>query len=140
MIIGIGTDIVHIPRIEQMLDKYGVRFEEKIFTPRERELAHSRSKDQMAATYAKRWAAKEAFFKALGSGLRDNMSWQDVQISLDKQGRPSLTVGGEAKNKLARLMQTSGYAPDLHVSLSDDPPFAQAFVVIAKKVHEQRGQ
>jgi holo-[acyl-carrier protein] synthase len=103
MILGIGTDIVHISRIQRLLDRFGARFEEKIFTPAECTLARSRR--DPAATYAKRWAAKEAFYKALGTGFRDNVSWHDTQVILDNAGKPTLQVTGESQKKTHGLSQ-----------------------------------
>jgi len=138
MIVGTGTDIVHIPRIQSVLDKFGARFEEKIFTASECALA--RSRPDSAATYAKRWAAKEAFFKALGTGFREGMSWHDSEIVLDTLGKPSLQVTGEALMKLLRLMPNAETVPVLHISLSDDTSYAQAFVIIEAQNKELRGQ
>lgn len=138
MILGVGADIVHIPRIQKLLDKFGVRFEEKFFTEQERLLA--RKRPDPAATYAKRWAAKEAFFKALGTGFRGGMSWHETQTVLDKQGKPELKISGETLKKLLRLMQTPEKKPVIHISLSDDPPVAQAFVIIEIVSQELKGR
>lgn len=126
MIIGFGSDLVDIRRIEKSLARFGARFEARFFTPDERQAALPKA--QKAAFYAKRFAAKEACLKALGSGLR-GISWQEMEVRNDSLGAPSLHVCGGAAKKLSRLVP-QGYTPRLWLTLSDEPPYAQAVVLI----------
>jgi holo-[acyl-carrier protein] synthase len=128
MILGIGTDIADIKRIADVLEQHGGRFRERCFAEEEREAAVS-SKDA-AAFYARRWAAKEAAAKALGLGIRDNIFLKDIVVTNDDTGKPSLTLRGGAKDRLAAITP-GGMTPRIHVSLADDPPAALAFVVIS---------
>ena len=127
MILGIGTDLANIDRIQAVLDRHGDRFRNRVFTEREQAKA-ARRKDE-AATYAKRWAAKEACSKALGTGLRMGISWKDMAVSNLKSGQPVMTVTGWAKTRLDD-MTPDGHEAVIHVTLTDDHPWAQAFVVI----------
>ena len=127
MILGIGTDLANIDRIQAVLDRHGDRFRNRVFTEREQAKA-ARRKDE-AGTYAKRWAAKEACSKALGTGLRMGISWKDMAVSNLKSGQPVMTVTGWAKNRLDD-MTPEGHEAVIHVTLTDDHPWAQAFVVI----------
>ncbi len=133
MILGIGTDIVNIERIEKSLEKFGERFERKLFTVAERAVANSRANAGArvkAATYAKRFAAKEAFVKALGTGFADGISWQDIEISQLEGGKPVMNVTGAAFDRL-RSLGTKTQMPKIDVSMADDYPIAQAFVIIS---------
>ena len=127
MILGIGTDLANIDRIQAVLDRHGDRFRNRVFTEREQAKA-ARRKDE-AGTYAKRWAAKEACSKALGTGLRMGISWKDMAVSNLKSGQPVMTVTGWAKTRLDD-MTPEGHEAVIHVTLTDDHPWAQAFVVI----------
>lgn len=127
MIIGIGTDLCNIERIEKTLERFGDRFKNRVFTPTEQKRAENRR--HIAASYAKRWAAKEACTKALGTGLRMGISWIDMGVSNKKSGQPSLALTGWAAKRLASLTP-QGYAAHIHLSLTDDHPWAHAMVVI----------
>jgi len=127
VILGIGTDLANIDRIQAVLDRHGDRFRNRVFTEREQAKA-ARRKDE-AGTYAKRWAAKEACSKALGTGLRMGISWKDMAVSNLKSGQPVMTVTGWAKTRLDD-MTPEGHEAVIHVTLTDDHPWAQAFVVI----------
>jgi holo-[acyl-carrier protein] synthase len=128
MILGIGTDLANIERIEGTIARFGDRFIQRIFTDREQAKANSRPRN-IAATYAKRWAAKEACSKALGTGLRMGISWKDMAVSNLRSGQPVMKVTGWAAERLA-LMTPQGHTAVIHVTLTDDHPWAQAFVVI----------
>ena len=135
MILGIGSDIVDIRRIEKMLDDHGSRFEDRIFTAHEQRTAQSRQKagaQIVAASYAKRFAAKEACAKALGTGMQSGISWQDMEITNQENGAPTLQLTGVA---LARLqaMTPPQHRSTVHVSLSDDYPYAQAYVILSSE-------
>ncbi len=127
MILGIGTDLANIERIEATLARFGDRFRNRVFTDREQRKAESRR--EVAATYAKRWAAKEACSKALGTGLRMGISWKDMAVSNMRSGQPVMHVTGWAAERLAQ-MTPAGHEAVIHVTLTDDHPWAQAFVVI----------
>jgi len=127
MILGIGTDLANIDRIKAVLDRHGDRFRNRVFTEREQAKA-SRRLDE-AGTYAKRWAAKEACSKALGTGLRMGIAWRDMAVSNLSTGQPVMTLTGWAAQRLAD-MTPDGHQAIVHVTLTDDHPWAQAFVVI----------
>ena len=127
MIVGIGTDLANIDRIQGVLSRHGDRFKNRVFTDIEQAKA-SRRKDE-AGTYAKRWAAKEACSKALGTGLRMGIAWRDMSVSNLSSGQPIMKVTGWAKNRLDEITP-AGHEAILHVSLTDDHPWAQAYVVI----------
>ena len=127
MILGIGTDLANIERIAAVLDRHGDRFRNRVFTDREQATA-ARRKDQ-AGTYAKRWAAKEACSKALGTGLRMGIAWKDMAVSNLPSGQPVMHLTGWAHERL-KSMTPEGYEAVVHVSLTDDHPWAQAYVVI----------
>ncbi len=127
MILGIGTDLANIDRIQRTIDRFGDRFKNRVFSQSEQEKARSR-KDE-AGTYAKRWAAKEACSKALGTGLKMGISWRDMTVSNLESGQPTMEVSGWAKTRLLE-MTPEGHAAIIHISLTDDHPWAQAFVVI----------
>ena len=128
MILGIGTDLFNIDRIAAVLARHGDRFRDRVFTPREQRKAESRPR-AIAATYAKRWAAKEACSKALGTGLRMGISWKDMAVTNLPTGQPVMHLTGWAAERLA-AMTPPGHEAIVHVSLTDDHPWAQAFVVI----------
>lgn len=127
MILGIGTDLCDIRRIEETIEKFGERFLAKTFTDSERE--YSESKSGSGSYYAKRWAAKEAVAKALATHNSKSLSWHDVEVSNDPSGRPVITLHGKAKKRLTKLTP-KGYTAKVMLSLTDDYPYAQAFAII----------
>ena len=127
MILGIGSDLCDIRRIERSLERFGDRFTHRVFTEGER--ARSDRRAARAPSYARRFAAKEACAKALGTGLSHGVFWRDMGVVNLPSGKPILRLTGGALAKLGAMM-TEGHEAVLHVSLSDDPPVAQAFVVI----------
>ena len=127
MILGIGTDLANIERIQGTLDRFGGRFRNRVFTDVEQHKAERRR--DVAGTYAKRWAAKEACSKALGTGLRMGIAWRDMAVSNLPTGQPVMEVTGWAADRLA-AMTPLGHEAIIHVTLTDDHPWAQAFVVI----------
>ncbi|PID36403.1 MAG: holo-ACP synthase [Rhodobacterales bacterium] len=127
MILGIGTDLANIERIQGVLDRFGDRFRQRVFSEAELQKA-ARRKDE-AGTLAKRWAAKEACSKALGTGLAMGISWRDMAVSNLRSGQPVMTLSGWAEERLAK-MTPPGHEAVIHVTLTDDTPWAQAFVVI----------
>ncbi len=127
MILGIGTDLANIDRIAKVLERHGDRFRNRVFTDVEQRKAENRA--DVAGTYAKRWAAKEACSKALGTGLRMGISWKDMSVTNLKTGQPVMHVTGWAAERLSE-MTPEGHEAILHVTLTDDHPWAQAFVVI----------
>ena len=127
MILGIGTDLANIDRIAGTLDRFGDRFRQRVFTPTE--LAKATRRRDEAGTLAKRWAAKEACSKALGTGLAMGISWRDMAVSNLGTGQPVMELTGWAADRLARLTPP-GHRAVVHVTLTDDHPWAQAFVVI----------
>ncbi|MYA90116.1 MAG: holo-ACP synthase [Boseongicola sp. SB0662_bin_57] len=127
MIIGIGTDICNIERIERTLERFGDRFRNRVFT--EVEQAKAERRKDTAGTYAKRWAAKEACSKALGTGLRMGIAWKDMAVTNRRSGQPVMHVTGWAADRLAELTP-EGHEAVIHVTLTDDHPWAQAVVVI----------
>ena len=127
MILGIGSDLVNINRISAVLERHGDRFKHRVFTKVEQSKA-DRRKD-VAGTYAKRWAAKEACSKALGTGLRMGIRWKDMSVRNLNTGQPVMSLTGWAEKRL-REITPDGHSAVVHVSLTDDHPWAQAFVVI----------
>ena len=127
MILGIGTDLVNIERVRKVLDRFGDRFEKRVFS--ELEIERSRRKYDPSSSYAKRWAAKEACSKALGIGLRMGISWKEMHIVNLRSGKPELLIEGKAKDFL-KGMTPKGYSPKINVSLTDDYPWAKAIVII----------
>jgi holo-[acyl-carrier protein] synthase len=132
MIIGIGSDLIDIRRIERVIERHGERFLDRIFTEAERAKAERRAKNHrmVVATYAKRFAAKEACSKALGTGIRRGVWWRDMGVVNLPGGRPTMRLTGGA---LARLesMIPAGLEARIDLSITDDWPLAQAFVVIS---------
>jgi holo-[acyl-carrier protein] synthase len=128
MILGIGSDLANIDRIAGTLARFGDRFRTRVFTPAEQAKAASRPHAE-AATYAKRWAAKEACSKALGTGLAMGISWIDMAVINLPTGQPVMQLTGWAAARLAQ-MTPPGHTAIVHVTLTDDLPWAQAFVVI----------
>ena len=127
MILGIGTDLANIDRIAGTLDRFGDRFRHRVFTPTE--LAKAARRKDEAGTLAKRWAAKEACSKALGTGLAMGISWRDMAVGNLASGQPVMELTGWAADRLA-AMTPPGHHAVVHVTLTDDHPWAQAFVVI----------
>lgn len=127
MILGIGTDLANIERIGRTLDRFGDRFLTRVFTETEQRRSDNRA--ERVASYAKRWAAKEACSKALGTGLRMGIAWKDMAVSNLRTGQPVMEVTGWAAKRLTE-MTPEGYTAIIHVSLTDDHPWAQAFVTI----------
>ncbi|MBM3549329.1 MAG: holo-ACP synthase [Alphaproteobacteria bacterium] len=127
MIIGLGTDLIDIDRIQATLDRFGDRFLQRIFTPLEQ--AKSDRRANRAASYARRYAAKEACSKALGTGFRRGVFWRDMGVVNDLSGRPTMLLTGGAAKRLAELTP-KGMDIRIDVSLTDEPPIAQATVII----------
>ncbi|WP_340303852.1 holo-ACP synthase [Roseobacter sp. HKCCD7870] len=127
MILGIGTDLANIERIQRALDRFGDRFRNRVFTEHEQKRAERMQNP--AAVYAKRWAAKEACSKALGTGLRMGIAWRDMSVTNLETGQPVMHVTGWAQERLNEMVP-EGYDAVIHVTLTDDHPWAQAFVVI----------
>lgn len=127
MIIGIGTDLCDIRRMTEILLKHGKRFEKRIFTKTERDYA--RRKSTPANTYAKRFAAKEALAKALSTPDTPDLRWQDVEVKNGPSGKPALVLYGEALERL-NAMTPEGHEPVLHLTLTDERRYAQAFVIV----------
>ncbi len=127
MILGIGTDLANIDRIAGTLERFGDRFRNRVFTDTEQRKSERRR--DVAGTYAKRWAAKEACSKALGTGLRMGIAWKDMSVRNLRTGQPVMEVTGWARERLDELTPP-GFEAVIHVTLTDDHPWAQAMVVI----------
>ena len=127
MIIGLGNDMVDIRRIEQTLERYGARFVARIFTDIEQKKSDRWA--QRAASYAKRFAAKEACSKALGTGFRRGVFWKDMGVVNEPSGRPTLQLTGGAKEQLERITPP-GHTARIQLTITDDFPYAQAVVII----------
>ncbi|MCA6321495.1 MAG: holo-ACP synthase [Phenylobacterium sp.] len=127
MILGIGSDLSDIRRIQASLDRFGDRFRNRCFTEIERR--RSEAKPDAAASYAKGFAAKEACAKALGTGLRRGVFWRDMGVVNLRSGQPTLALTGGAATRLAE-MTPAGHRAVIHLSMTDDHPYAQAFVII----------
>jgi len=132
MIIGIGSDLIDIRRVGKVLERHGERFLERVFTAAERAKAGRRANNanMVVATYAKRFAAKEACSKALGTGIRRGVWWRDMGVVNLPGGRPTLQLTGGALARLEALMP-EGCEPRIDLSITDDWPLAQAFVIIS---------
>ena len=128
MILGIGSDICDVRRIAKVIERHGDRFIDRIFTPAERAKAEKRR--NRVETYAKRFAAKEACAKALGTGLRAGVWWRDIGVINLASGRPTLELTGGAKRRLA-AMTPAGYQARIDLTMADEGPTAQALVVIS---------
>jgi holo-[acyl-carrier protein] synthase len=127
LIIGLGSDLCDIRRIDKSLERFGERFIARIYTDVER--ARSERKADRAASYAKRFAAKEACAKALGTGIRRGVFWRDMGVVNMRSGQPTMALEGGAKARL-EAMTPPGCRAVIHLSLTDDHPYAQAFVII----------
>ncbi len=128
MIIGIGSDLCSIDRIQNSLDRFGDRFINRVFTDVERATAEKRPFTR-AGTYAKRFAAKEAFSKAVGTGFKRGVFMKDIGVVNKASGAPTLSLTGGAKQRLDDMIP-EGHAAEVHLTMTDDHPFAQAFVII----------
>lgn len=128
MILGIGSDLIDIRRIEKTLERFGARFTNRVFT--EIEQAKSDRRAQRAASYAKRFAAKEACSKALGSGIRMGVAWREMGVVNLSSGKPTMALTGGAAERLATMVP-DGFKPAIDLTITDDFPLAQAFVVIS---------
>ncbi|MFO1128030.1 MAG: holo-ACP synthase [Rhodospirillales bacterium] len=128
VVLGIGVDLLDIRRIERTIDQFGDRFRERVYTPLERLLCSRRANP--AAAYALRYAGKEACAKALGTGFRSGVFWRDIEIDALTSGKPVVHLTGGAQTRLLRLTPV-GLIPSIDISLTDEYPYAQAFVVIA---------
>lgn len=128
MIIGLGSDLIDIRRVEKTLERHPERFPKRVFTEIER--AKSDRRRNRAASYAKRFAAKEACSKALGTGLSQGVYWRDMGVVNLPSGKPTLALTGGAAMRLAAITPP-GLEPEIHLTITDDYPLAQAFVVIS---------
>ncbi|MCO6418910.1 holo-ACP synthase [Siccirubricoccus sp. KC 17139] len=130
MILGLGNDTVDIRRIEQTIARHGDRFLERVFTPLERAKAERRTERIRAATYAKRFAAKEAASKALGTGFRAGVFFRDLGVVNLKSGQPTMVFTGGAAARLAGLVPP-GMTPRIDLTMTDEYPYANAVVIIS---------
>lgn len=131
MILGLGNDIVDIRRIEKTLERFGDRFIDRIFTDIEQQKSERRA--ARAASYAKRFAAKEACSKALGTGFRKGVYWRDLGVVNEPSGRPTFKLTGPALEHL-QGMTPEGHDAQIHLTITDDYPYAQAVVIISAVV------
>lgn len=129
MILGIGTDLTDIRRIESGLEQFGERFIARLYTISEQQQATQKTGQGRVARYAKYFAAKEAAIKALGGSNGQGFGWRDFEVGYNAMGAPTLTLSGNAGRALAMRL-AKGQIPHIHLSLSDEYPYAQAFVVI----------
>lgn len=136
MILGIGSDLADIRRIEKTLGRFGERFVQRVFT--ETEQAKSEGRKNRVESYAKRWAAKEACSKALGTGLRMGVAWREMGVVNLPSGQPTMVITGGAAERLAGMVP-DGMEPVVHVTITDDHPWAQAFVVIEARPINRAG-
>jgi holo-[acyl-carrier protein] synthase len=127
MILGIGSDLIDIRRVEKTLERYGKRFIDRVFTGIERKKSEGRK--MRAASYAKRFAAKEACAKALGTGLNQGVYWRDMGVVNLRSGKPTMALSGGAAARL-RSITPAGMSPIIHLTITDEWPLAQAFVII----------
>ena len=127
MILGLGSDLIDIRRIEKSIERHGDRFLARIFTEAERHRSDARR--ERSASYAKRFAAKEACAKALGTGIAHGVFWRDMGVVNLAGGRPTMKLENGAAKRLAEIVP-DGYVPVIHLTITDDWPLAQAFVVI----------
>jgi holo-[acyl-carrier protein] synthase len=127
MIIGTGNDLIDIRRVEKVLARHGDRFVNRIFT--ETEIRKSERRRQRAASYAKRFAAKEACAKALGTGMSRGVFWRDMGVVNLPSGKPTIALTGGAARRLAALVP-AGYRAEIHLTITDEFPLAQAYVII----------
>jgi holo-[acyl-carrier protein] synthase len=137
VIIGLGSDLIDIRRIERTLERHGERFIARVFTPVER--AKSERRAQRAASYAKRFAAKEACAKALGTGMQDGVFWRDMGVVNLPSGKPTMRLTGGAAKRLA-AMTPSGMVVQIDLSITDEYPMAQAIVIISAVAENPQGR
>ena len=132
MIVGIGSDLIDIRRVEKVIERHGARFIDRIFTEAEQAKAERRAKAprSLIATYAKRFAAKEACAKALGTGIREGVWWRDMGVVNLPGGRPTMRLTGGALARLEALLPP-GHEARIDLTITDDWPLAQAFVIIS---------
>jgi holo-[acyl-carrier protein] synthase len=135
MIIGLGSDLCNIERIQRSLDRFGERFVRRVFTEVERAKAETRPFTR-AGTYAKRFAAKEAFSKAVGTGFKRGVFMKDIGVVNLPSGRPTLALTGGAKERLD-AMTPPGHLAEVHLTMTDDHPFAMAVVIITAMPKER---
>ena len=138
MIIGIGSDLCNIERIQNSLNRFGDRFINRVFTDTERARAERRPLTR-AGTYAKRFAAKEAFSKAVGTGFKRGVFMKDIGVVNQASGAPTLALSGGARERLDAITP-DGHSAQVHLTMTDDHPFAQAFVVIVAVPTEGKGR
>jgi holo-[acyl-carrier protein] synthase len=131
VIIGIGSDLCNIERIQNSLNRFGDRFTNRVFTEIERRKAEGRPLTR-AGTYAKRFAAKEAFSKAVGTGFKRGVFMKDIGVVNKASGQPTLALTGGARRRLDDITP-EGHAAEVHLTMTDDHPFAQAFVIITAR-------
>ena len=136
MILGIGSDMIDIRRIEQVIERFGDRFLDRIFTDAERRKCDRRA--NRSASYARRFAAKEACSKALGTGFRNGVFWRDLGVVNLASGRPCMRLTGGALRRLEEITP-EGMTARLDVTLTDEPPIAQAVVIISAVLAEENG-
>ena len=136
MIIGLGSDLCDIRRIQETLDKHGERFTQRCFTEIERQKSDRRA--ERAASYAKRFAAKEACAKALGTGLNRGVYWRDMGVVNLPGGKPTMRLTGGALERL-KAITPEGFEAVIHLTITDEPPLAQAFVVIEARPRAPHG-
>ncbi|ADY63956.1 MULTISPECIES: holo-ACP synthase [Rhizobium/Agrobacterium group] len=127
MILGLGSDLIDIRRVEHSLTRFGERFTHRCFTDIER--AKSDGRKNRAASYAKRFAAKEACSKALGTGLANGVFWKDMGVVNLPGGKPTMALTNGAAERLAAMLP-AGHRANIHLTITDDYPYAQAFVII----------
>ncbi|MDP9839180.1 holo-[acyl-carrier protein] synthase [Neorhizobium huautlense] len=127
MIIGMGSDLIDIRRVEKSIERFGERFTNRVFTEVER--AKSDGRKNRAASYAKRFAAKEACSKALGTGIAHGVFWRDMGVVNLPGGKPTMKLTNGAGERLAAMMP-AGHKPVIHLTITDEYPYAQAFVII----------
>ena len=128
-IYGIGTDIVNIKRIDKSIKKHGAIFKKKIFS--KKEISYCERKKNSSSYFAKRYAAKEAFSKALGTGINKDINFKNIEICNDNYGKPFILLKGSVSNYLKEKIKSKKY--EIYLSLSDDIPWAQATVIISYK-------
>jgi holo-[acyl-carrier protein] synthase len=132
MILGIGSDIIDIRRVERTLERFGDRFTYRVYTELERRRAERRPHER-AATFAKRFAAKEACAKALGTGLKQGVFWRDMGVANLNTGQPTMVLTGGAAARLAAITP-AGHTAYIHVTLTDDFPLAVSYVIISAEL------
>ena len=135
MILGIGTDIIDIRRIELTLERFGDRFLQRVFTDVEQRKSEKRI--NRVESYAKRFAAKEACSKALGTGLRQGVFWRDMGVINLKGGKPTMVLTGGAADRLA-MITPKGMSTKIDLSMTDEPPIAQASIIISAQILNEK--